>query len=205
MADCLKKSIVRIYGGDARFLVIYEEYAPGYDLTMKDVWRNATDNNFCGSEGDVFQVSTNIARALEYVHSQGLTHNDIKSANILLCRKLGTKLCDFGLAELSSSQTSRHAGSPWYVPPEYITDGRRGQPGDVFALGVMILYLRKLLPLPDASGGFKIADIHNSRKKELQQVARKNMSLWQAMVQAAKEKLEHSTEDLIIQDILNPG
>lgn len=41
------------------------------------------------------------------------------------------------------------AGSPWYIPPEYKQSGKRGPPGDIFALGVVILFLLRLIPLPE--------------------------------------------------------
>lgn len=167
------------------------------------MWRNATGNCFRGSEDDAFHVFNDISNALEYLHSRGLTHNDIKPANILLERR--ALLCDFGLTMVSSSQASRMGGTPWYIPPEYIAVDQRWPPGDVFALGVTMLYLRKLLPLPDvANRGFIIADIHNSRKPELQQAARSKMASWLPKVEAAKAQLGLSTEAFIIQDMLNP-
>ncbi|CAM6005538.1 unnamed protein product [Sphagnum balticum] len=200
-----KESIVGLYGGDARFLAFFEEFAPGDDLTIKGTWRNTTDDYFRGSKDDAFQVLIDIANALEYLHDLGLEHNDIKPGNILLSKERGAILCDLGLSRQTVLSRATSGGTPWYIPPEYITVNQRGQPGDVFTLGVTWLYLDKLLSLSDAaSGGFIIAHIH-SRRTELQQAARNKMASWLAKVEAAKVQLEPSrTEAFIIRDMLSP-
>jgi serine/threonine protein kinase len=166
------------------------------------VWRNATDNYFRGSEDDAFQVSIHIASALEYLHGRGLEHNDIKPGNILLSKERGAVLCDFGISRRTVPSRATSSGTPWYIPPEYITVSQRGQPGDVFAFGVTMLYLRKLISLPDVGRGFVIADIH-SRSTGLQQVARNKMASCLAKVAAARAQLELSTEAFIIRDMLS--
>ena len=54
---------------------------------------------------------------------------------------------DFGL----SSELKR---ATRYVPPEYATSGKRGAPGDVFALGVRMLFVL-------GRQSWRIADVHN--------------------------------------------
>ena len=164
------------------------------------VWRNTTDNYFRGSKDDAFQVLIDIASALGCLHSRQLDRHDIKPGNILLSNERGAVVCDFSHICRTRAMSG---GTPWYIPPEYITVSRRGQPGDVFALGVTMLYLRKLLPLPDVAGrGFVIADIH-SRRTELQQAARNKKASWLAEVEAARTQLELSTEAFIIRDMLS--
>ncbi|MEZ4241053.1 MAG: bifunctional serine/threonine-protein kinase/formylglycine-generating enzyme family protein [Myxococcota bacterium] len=66
--------------------------------------------------------------ALEHAHAHGVIHNDLKPANILLCRPGGVKVCDFGLAQQSGTGglSSTVAGTPAFMSPERI----RGLPGD---------------------------------------------------------------------------
>ncbi|KAF8827785.1 hypothetical protein HHX47_DHR4000105 [Lentinula edodes] len=81
--------------------------------------------------------------AIQFLHSRGIVHNDIKPANILLSAKGIPVLCDFGFAEaydLGSSAAfhSRFAyGTPEYLAPERA----RGIPhdtrkSDIWSLGV---------------------------------------------------------------------
>jgi serine/threonine protein kinase len=128
-----------------------------------------------------------------------LKHNDIKPGNILFSEERGAVLCDFGLSRQSVLSSLTAGGRPFYVPPEYITVKQRGQPGDVFALGVTMLYLRKLRPLPDFAEGqyFMIADIH-SQMRVVRQAARNKRVSWLAEVEAARARLELSSTDAFI-------
>lgn len=52
-------------------------------------------------------------RGLQYIHSQGIIHRDIKPQNILLAEKGVVKICDFGIAESAPPHLlHRHAPVP---------------------------------------------------------------------------------------------
>jgi serine/threonine-protein kinase CTR1 len=46
----------------------------------------------------IFQIIQELASALQYLHSKGILHCDLKSQNILLTSEWSVKICDFGLA-----------------------------------------------------------------------------------------------------------
>ena len=89
-----------------------------------------------------------IASALACLAAQGIRHNDVKPGNIAWSPRRGAVLLDFGLADRHGHTLG---GSAWYLPPEYYlrTSDRREPEGDVWGLGVTLLYPLGLIPLPD--------------------------------------------------------
>ena len=54
---------------------------------------------------DVVRYGTQIADALAHAHLGGVTHRDLKSANVLMTRDGRPKVLDFGLARALSRET----------------------------------------------------------------------------------------------------
>ncbi|WP_433888139.1 protein kinase domain-containing protein [Streptomyces sp. CA-111067] len=88
-------------------------------------------------------LAAELSEALRTVHQAGLTHRDVKPSNVLLGRDRPL-LIDFGIAR--AADDSRHTrtggviGSPGYMAPEQATAGVSGEPGDLFALGAVLVY-----------------------------------------------------------------
>ncbi|MBL1106815.1 serine/threonine protein kinase [Streptomyces sp. 5-8] len=88
-------------------------------------------------------LAAELAEALRAVHRAGLTHRDVKPSNVLLARH-HPRLIDFGIARAADdtrhTRTGGVIGSPGYMAPEQITSGLCDEPGDIFALGAVLVY-----------------------------------------------------------------
>lgn len=88
----------------------------------------------------VAEVLFACARALDYAHRRGIVHRDIKASNILVSAEGTPKLIDFGVAMFSSTDThtvSGLVGSPAYMAPEQVRDGKATARSDIYSLGVV--------------------------------------------------------------------
>ncbi|WP_262059262.1 serine/threonine-protein kinase [Streptomyces sp. STR69] len=86
---------------------------------------------------------------LAAVHAEGVVHRDIKPANLLL-EATGTarprlRLSDFGIAmrlgEARLTETNLVVGTPGYLAPEQMMGAEPDFPADLFAVGLVALYL----------------------------------------------------------------
>ncbi|MBQ0915188.1 serine/threonine-protein kinase [Streptomyces sp. RM99] len=86
---------------------------------------------------------------LAAVHAEGVVHRDIKPANLLL-EATGTgrprlRLSDFGIAmrlgEPRLTETNLVVGTPGYLAPEQMMGAEPDFPADLFAVGLVALYL----------------------------------------------------------------
>lgn len=87
----------------------------------------------------VIQIVRQCAVALEYAHSRGVLHRDVKPANIMLTRDGQVKIGDFGIAKRMSIEdtgTCRMVGSPRYMSPEQVNNETVTAQTDLYSLGV---------------------------------------------------------------------
>ncbi len=135
-------NIIKIYNleiADGRHFVVME-YVPGksFHALLKRDYKWSID-----LIGTVF---LQVCDALQYAHSRGVIHLDIKPANVLI-RPSGTvKVCDFGIARATFGETTTGTqrlvfGSLGFMPPEQF-EGRDtvSERSDIYALGATIYY-----------------------------------------------------------------
>jgi CRP-like cAMP-binding protein len=90
-------------------------------------------------ESTVRAVLGQIAKGLQYAHSQGALHLDLKPANILIDRRGNVSITDFGLGRLIQSDgcDDSIAGTPSYMSLEQFKATDIGPPSDWYALGCL--------------------------------------------------------------------
>ena len=87
-------------------------------------------------------VFEKVCEAIDYIHTHGVIHRDIKSNNIKISSQGQVKLLDFGIAKGQTSQQLTQVGSVigtlQYLAPELIRGGVADARGDIWALGVLL-------------------------------------------------------------------
>ncbi len=134
------ENIIRIhdYGEEQGRPFIVMEFLVGEDL------RHAIRDKHTGDVANRLRIALDIARALEYIHSQKIIHRDIKPDNVHIDRSGKVKLMDFGIAKaegLHLTRTGFAVGTPYYMSPEQV----RGEPAtdsmDIYAFGILLYEL----------------------------------------------------------------
>ncbi|MEC9441703.1 MAG: protein kinase [Myxococcota bacterium] len=85
-------------------------------------------------------IIINSCRALQYAHSKGVIHRDIKSGNVMITRDKTLKIMDFGLAKFLREYQNNHTqqvGTPFYMSPEQIIGKDIDFRSDLYSLGCM--------------------------------------------------------------------
>ena len=90
---------------------------------------------------EVGRIMRDILDALEHAHSKGVTHRDMKPANLIMLPDGKVKVADFGIARIETSELTQAGtimGTPSYMSPEQFmgqtVDGR----SDIFSCGVIL-------------------------------------------------------------------
>jgi serine/threonine protein kinase len=128
-------------GDDEPLLYIVMEYVEGADL-------NYLIKNSALDVSQTLAVVSQICEALQYAHEQNIVHRDIKPANIMLNLEGNVKIADFGLAKITSTETTVEPsltgtnfvmGTLDYLAPEQMAAGGSvDQRADLYAVGVLI-------------------------------------------------------------------
>ena len=121
--------------GGTWFLV--EEYAPGG--TLQDLLKTRGPL----PEAEVRRIGAEVAEALAFAHAARVLHRDVKPSNVLLDARGRARLADFGLAKAIAEASSRRSGSsvagtPTYMAPETMWDGKADERSDLYGLGCLL-------------------------------------------------------------------
>ncbi|MGB3637671.1 MAG: protein kinase [Rivularia sp. (in: cyanobacteria)] len=132
------------YFSENGLFYLVQEWIQGQTLT------NIVETNGCLNEQAVKDILISLLPVLEYVHSKGIIHRDIKPDNIIL-RNSNNKpvLIDFGAVKATirtvinskgNPTQSMVIGTPGYMPIEQVL-GRAVFATDIYSLGLTAIYL----------------------------------------------------------------
>jgi serine/threonine-protein kinase len=130
-------NVARIYdiGEAAGYVFLSMEYIDGEDLAsvLRRMGRPSTDK--------ALEISRQLCLGVAAAHDAGVLHRDLKPANVMIDGRGRVRITDFGLAGLVEEleQERQPAGTPAYMAPEQLSEGRVSTSSDVYSLG-LILY-----------------------------------------------------------------
>jgi len=111
------------------------EYIDGEDLAgvLRRLGRPSREKSI--------EIARQICLGLAAAHENNVLHRDLKPANIMIDGRGRVRITDFGLAGFLDEleQTESRAGTPAYMAPEQLTDGKVSARSDIYSLG-LILY-----------------------------------------------------------------
>ncbi len=133
-------NVVTIYdmGDVAGHLFIAMEFVDGIDL------EKLLEMGQVLSLQAKLDIIIDVLTGLSFAHKRGIIHRDIKPANIRVTEDGRAKIMDFGVAHLASSSmtnTGSFLGTPSFMAPEQITEGKTTGATDIFAVGGVLYQL----------------------------------------------------------------
>ncbi|OMJ84280.1 hypothetical protein SteCoe_14624 [Stentor coeruleus] len=134
------KNIIKLYKvyEDEKTICLILEYVQ-YGNMLKRILKKKKMH-----EKQVMHFARSFFEVLEYIHSKGIIHRDLKLENILMTSNIEDsefKLADFGLACYIDKSFKSKSGSPGYMAPEILRGSPYSTKVDIFSAGIIIFIL----------------------------------------------------------------
>ncbi|ORY94245.1 kinase-like domain-containing protein, partial [Syncephalastrum racemosum] len=91
-------------------------------------------------------ITCETLKALQYLHSKGFIHRDVKCENLLLGWNGEVKLADFGLATRTNKRNRDRLGTSKWMAPEVIREQYYDEKIDMWSLGITIIEMMDRVP-----------------------------------------------------------
>lgn len=146
-----------------------------------------------------------VAIGLDEAYKRGIVHQDIKPSNLMIAENERLKIVDFGLARTSRELEEGPqviAGTPLYIAPEQVQEGKTDFRSDIYSLGVT--FFRMLYGRTPFAGGSLVEILYNQFHQGLppiesldQAVSPHLYTIIQGMISTDLSKRYNSYTDLI--------
>ena len=142
VANLRHQNIVHVFDFDVEENLYYMamELVDGPSLKEELLARQKQNNPF--SLPEIGRLMVALADAIDYAHSQGMVHRDLKPGNFMLSRAGQVLIMDFGIAKIMGSTqytvTGAVTGTPAYMSPEQGQGERGDERSDIYSLGIVL-------------------------------------------------------------------
>jgi len=116
---------------------------------------------------EALRIATNVASALDHVHSCGIVHRDVKPENLWITAGGEIKLGDFGLSlgcgECQPGAGASIEGTAAYIAPEQAMGAPADERSDLYSLGALLYELLCAQPpfVADGPGAALMAHLYD--------------------------------------------